>query len=242
MALDQRTRLSRDFFGQPTLVLARSLIGCRLVRSLQGIRLSGWIVETEAYLADGDPASHSAAGMKQKNRSMFLPAGHLYVYSIHTHHCLNVVSEPQGCGAAVLIRAIEPSEGTDQMTQLRGGCSPRDLTRGPGRLCQAMQVTRQLDGFDLSRGDQIWLESDPVHQAVLRSQAAERSQTKLLAHTTADDDPAWRIRCSGRIGIRQAADRPWRFFIDANRFVSGPASCHTRPPRDQLGRMPKPSN
>lgn len=171
---------------------------------------------------------------------MFLPAGHLYVYSIHTHHCLNVVSEPQGCGAAVLIRAVEPMEGTDQMTQLRGGCSPRDLTRGPGRLCRALHVTRQLDGFDLSLGDQIWLESDHIHRSLMRSQSAERSPTEIQPPTAAEAAP-WRIGCSGRIGIRQAADRPWRFFIDANRFVSGPASCHTRPPRHQL-RMPKPTD
>ncbi len=235
MADDNENLLRHDFFEQPTLTLARNLLGCRLVRCLNGVRLAGWIVETEAYLACGDPASHSAAGLKRKNRSMFLPAGHLYVYSIHTHHCLNVVSESEGEGAAVLVRAVEPCEGAHQMSLLRGTCSARDLTRGPGRLCQAMQVTRQLDGFDLTRGEQLWLEAGLGRAPSASSYVAHRPKLKAEPKRSLGAQ-TWRIGCSGRIGIRLAADRPWRFFIDGNRYVSGPANCHSRPPRDQLGR------
>jgi DNA-3-methyladenine glycosylase len=241
MATEHGNRLTSVFFQQPTLTLARNLLGCRLVRFLNGERLSGWIVETEAYLADGDPASHSAAGLRRKNRSMFLPAGHLYVYCIHTHHCLNVVSEPEGQGAAVLIRAVEPIEGASRMSLLRSECGPRELTRGPGRLCQALQVTRQLDGLDLTDGQQLWLEAGSWHASDARPRVAHRPRQQLAVESRpAAATAPWRIGCSGRIGIRQAADQPWRFFIDGNRYVSGRASCHSRPPRDQLGRLQPP--
>ena len=126
-------------------MVARELLGKVLLRKLRGQWLGGRIVETEAYLAAGDPASHSAAGKKRSNAAMFGPPGTLYVYPIHARFCMNAVTEKEGTGSAILIRAIEPIWGMERMHEHRGTDDPRRLTRGPAMLCQALQVDRALD-------------------------------------------------------------------------------------------------
>ncbi|HEY6563039.1 MAG TPA: DNA-3-methyladenine glycosylase [Pirellulaceae bacterium] len=194
--------LTEAFYQRSTVEVARALLGTLLVRELDQERLSGIIVEVEAYLSEGDAASHSFRGMGKKNRSMYLPAGRLYVYPIHAKVCLNVVTEPEGQGAAVLIRALQPHEGTERMLAQRHGSPLRDLTRGPARLCQALAVDRSLDGIDLTVGRGIWLEAAPPECLISPMRIAE----------------------SARIGIRLARDLPLRFFIPENRNVSR----HTR--------------
>jgi DNA-3-methyladenine glycosylase len=194
-------RLDRDFYSQPTLKLAKSLLGKQLVHDTDAGRISGWIVEVEAYLWKNDPACHAARGMTNKNRSMFSRPGSLYVYCIHASWCMNVVSEIEGRGAAVLIRAIEPIEGIDHMLSARKVDHPVLLTNGPGKLCEAFGIQRQHDGIDLVDHDRMWIEA-PASQA------------------------SFRITRAPRIGIRHGTELFYRYFIDGNRFVSGPASCH----------------
>ncbi len=163
----------------------------------------GLIVEVEAYLADDDPASHSYRGPGRKNASMYKPAGTLYVYPIHAKYCLNVVTEPEGRGAAVLIRALEPCEGVDLMRINRSGAG--SLATGPARLCQALGVDRGFDGEDLIMSDRIWIEECPLP----------------------NPDSQVRIAASRRIGISQATELVLRWFVDGNRYVSGCARDHT---------------
>ena len=203
----------RWYSGTPELV-AQRLLGCRLVRILDGQRLSGIIVEVEAYLSKADPASHSVSGPKRKNASMFEPAGSLYVYSIHSRHCMNVVTGKTGTGSAILIRALEPLEGLQKMQQNRGLTCPgsqasripwqRSLTSGPGRLCEALQVDRNLDGIDLTRNESIWIEPPP--EMVTRRR--------------------WTPVTTPRIGIRLGQELPLRWIISGNHFVSGRAAEH----------------
>ncbi|MCA9727164.1 MAG: DNA-3-methyladenine glycosylase [Candidatus Eisenbacteria bacterium] len=187
-----------------TEAAARELLGCLLVREdVQGRRVAR-IVETEAYLRD-DPASHSYRGRSPRNASMFGPPGHAYVYRIHRVVCLNVVTAGDEIGEAVLIRAVEPMEGIDLMMSARarrtvGGGMPRgfQLTNGPGKLCQAFDVTLEEDGVDLLRpgnGRSLWLERG-------------RSRAGLA------------VSCSPRIGISKARELPLRFFLNGNPWVS----------------------
>lgn len=210
-------RLGSEFFAQSTRRLATQLLGTVLVRSMpDGSRLSGIVVETEAYLSRQDQASHSFRGLGKKNASMFQQPGTLYVYPIHTRHCLNVVTEREGAGAAVLIRAMEPLEGIDRMQTHRHIAAARSrpashvqlgksLTSGPGRLCQALDVDRRLDGVDLVSAPQIWLEEPP--------------------DTTSAG--SWHIRRTPRIGISIEKDLKLRYFVDGNCFVSGCARDHS---------------
>ncbi len=145
-------KLPRAFFDRDTALVARELLGRWIVRRVDSTCRVGRIVETEAYLGPHDLASHSSKGCTPRNRSMFGPPGHAYVYLIYgLHHCLNVVTQPEGHGAAVLLRALEP------VLDLPGN------TRGPGLLCRALSVDRSLDGADLL-GDTLFL-SEPGTQA-----------------------------------------------------------------------------
>jgi DNA-3-methyladenine glycosylase len=180
--------------------LARFLIGKRLLRRLAEGIAGGRIVETEAY-AIGDPAGHAYRGMTPRNRALFLERGHAYVYLAYgVSFMLNVSSEAAGIGAGVLIRAIEPIDGLAIMKQNRGTERLRDLGRGPGRLCQALQIDRRLDGIDLCRTGPLWL--------------------------AADGQPPGEIGLSKRIGITRAADLLLRFYVRGNRFVSGPQALN----------------
>ncbi len=191
-------RLRRDFFSQHTTVdLARALIGKKLVTSDRGARTSGMIVEVEAYLGHGDSACHAARGMTPRNRVMFTAAGHCYVYVIYgIHYCVNIVSEVEGIGSGVLLRAIEPIEGIAAMERRRASRIKRDLARGPGRLCQAMGINKSHLGQHVSDSCQIWLEP--------------------YRDVSADE-----IASSERIGVSSGIKLPLRFFLRGNLYVSG---------------------
>ncbi|MFN2448879.1 MAG: DNA-3-methyladenine glycosylase [Candidatus Baltobacteraceae bacterium] len=190
-------RLERRELPQETVALARALIGCLLVRDSAEGRAAGRIVETEAYVP-GDRASHAYAGAGKRNASMFLRPFHAYVYKIYgTSLCVNVTSENVGEGAAVLLRALEPLEGIELMQARRATARLRDLTRGPGRLCQALAIGLEEDGLDLLAASALWLAAPP--------QARRR-----------------RLGRSARIGITKAAARRLRFYERGNPYISGP--------------------
>lgn len=198
-----------EFYARPPDIVAEALLGKLLVREVEGELISGVIVETEAYLATDDPASHSFRGKKNKNRSMFAAPGTLYVYPIHAKYCMNAVTEAQGRGSAVLIRAIEPWFGLDRMAENRSTSELLKLCRGPGMLCQALGVDRRHDGLDLTLGNSVWIE-------------------ELSA------SPREVFPCKGapRIGIRVGTEFLLRFFLDGNVFVSGRKGEHSiRPTR-----------
>src|SRR4030095_14166817 len=149
--------LSRSFYSRSTLTVARELIGARLIRILDGRKLVGLITETEAYISQKDLACHAKAGLTPRTAVMFGEPGHAYVYFTYGNHwMLNVVTERAGFPAAVLIRAIQPLEGLEVMLERRNG---RD-TFGPGKLCQAMGITKRENGVDLTkRSGGLWIEA-----------------------------------------------------------------------------------
>lgn len=188
--------LAPDELKRPADEVARSLLGLRLVSTVDGEPTSGIIVETEAYTGPDDPASHAARriGRTSRNESMFGPAGRAYVYrSYGIHWCLNVVTADEGHPSAVLLRALEPREGRTVMVRRRD--RPTDLCSGPGRLTQALGVTGTLDGHDLVR--------EPLRLA---------SGWRI---------PEDRIGVSGRIGISRATEAPLRFYVRSHSSVSG---------------------
>ena len=164
-------------------------------RAGDGRLLTARIVEAEAYQED-DPASHSFRGRTNRTEVMFGPPGHAYVYFTYgMHHCMNVVTGSTGEGSAVLLRAAEPLEGLEEMARRRGTNDPRALCSGPGRLCQALGIDRAENGLDLVRGRQLWLlEGVPVTQS--------------------------KISVGSRVGITSGTERPWRFSVQGDRFVS----------------------
>ncbi len=192
-------RLGRARLPAGTFDLARALIGAILVRRLDdGTIVAGRIVETEAYGLD-DPSSHAFRGPTRRNRSMFLRHAHVYVYLIYgTSYCLNIATEGEGLGAAILVRAVEPLTGLDRMRSLRGRAGVRDyeLARGPGNLCRAFGIGPDLDGADLDVDERIWI-----------------APGEPLATGT-----------SVRIGLTKAADFPHRYYARGSRSVSGPRS------------------
>lgn len=150
--------LRKDFYHRDTSQIAKDLLGKKLVRRQKGRTLSGMIVETEAYLSRSDSASHAFKGQTPRNRVMFGPAGRAYVYFVYgMHYMFNIVTEDKGSPGAVLIRAVEPLEGLNQMKALRKKTG-RDLTNGPAKLCQAMAIDKSLNGWDLTCGKTLWLE------------------------------------------------------------------------------------
>ncbi len=194
--LSRLRRLRRAELPVDTVELARYLIGKVVVHDTDDGRLSGRIVETEAYPA-GDSAGHAFRGETRRNASLFLGHGHAYVYFTYgSSFMLNVTSEAAGVGAGVLLRALEPLEGIDRMQRSRGGAVLLDLARGPGRLAQAMQIDFKQDGLDLCAAGPLWL-------------AASRQKRGA-------------IRESVRIGLTRNADRKLRFYERGNRYVSGP--------------------
>jgi DNA-3-methyladenine glycosylase len=189
-------RLTAGDLPGDTLALARALIGKVLVRERGGELLAGRIVETEAYVPS-DPASHAFRGMTRRNRAMFGPPFHAYVYFIYgANWCLNVTSEASGVGAAVLVRACQPLLGLAAMRALRGrpDLPDHELVRGPGNLCRAFAIGPEFDGADLAADPLLWI---------------------------ADDEVAAPVGVSPRIGISKAAAEPMRFYMRANPSVSG---------------------
>lgn len=194
--------LPRGFYRRPTVDVARDLLGTFLVhRSREGTTV-GRIVETEAYLGDRDPASHAFRGETARNRSMFGPPGHAYVYFVYgVHWCLNVVTAPRGVGEAVLLRALEPVAGLDRMRERRGVDAERALCSGPGKLVQAMGVGREHDGVDLVRG-------------VLTIRAPGAAPRP--------EPGAWKeeVVVASRVGITKAVELPLRYYLAGNPHVS----------------------
>jgi DNA-3-methyladenine glycosylase len=184
----EAARLNRAFFARTVHEVAPDLIGVTLL--VDGV--GGTIVEVEAYDQE-DPASHGFRGQTERNISMFGPPGHAYVYrSYGMHWCLNLVCEEEGSAAAVLLRALEPTRGLDRMRERRRTDAPGLLCAGPGRLCQALGVTREHDRLPLDR------EPFELHA---RPNAVE-------------------IAAVPRIGITRAAERPWRYVLVGSRYLS----------------------
>jgi DNA-3-methyladenine glycosylase len=189
-------RLRRAELPTRTIELARFLIGKIVVHTVPAGRLSGRIVETEAY-PPGDPAGHHFRGPTPRIKSMYLAQGHAYVFfNYGAHFMLNVVSEPSGVAAAILIRALEPLEGIEIMQRHRRTTRLLDLTRGPGRLAAALQIDRGHDGLDLCADGSLWLGVSNL--------------------------PCGVIGKSVRIGITRAANKLLRFYERGNPYVSGP--------------------
>lgn len=203
------------FYARPTLEVARALLGKMLARRTDAGVAAGVIVEVEAYIAAVDAAAHGYGGPTPRTRSMFGPPGRAYVYrSYGMHFCLNVVTEPAGQAAAILIRALAPSRGLELMRERRGpAISDRDLCRGPGRLCQALAITLGEDDADLCGPDplNLWIAETPGVES---------------------DRGGPSIASSPRIGISKAVDLPWRFYIPGSRYVSG------RPARERADAPP----
>jgi DNA-3-methyladenine glycosylase len=199
--------LPRTFYARDVVAVGRDLLGKQVIRVTAEGLVAGRIVEVEAYLAADDSANHAARGLNRRNASMFGPPGHAYVYAIHSRWCLNAVTEPEGVPSAVLIRAVEPLAGLELMQQRRHGPPARDLARGPARLCEAFGIDRRLDGWDLTRGEQLWISAaagEPID-------AAE-------------------IGTSKRVGVTSAHDLPLRFFVRGSPYVSKPG-VRSRPPQ-----------
>ena len=195
------TPLPRSFYAPSAALVAPLLLGHLLVRQTPGGPCGGIIVETEAYLAD-DPACHGFKGETPRNRAMFGPPGHAYVYFIYGNHwCANAVCRPQGCAEAVLIRAIEPTLGEAAMRARRSVTNIHQLTNGPAKLCEALDIDRALDGLDLcDTQSPLFIAGHPDHAGLLRERGP-------LATTT-------------RIGLSKAADRPLRFCLAGSPWVS----------------------
>ena len=209
-------RLTREFFNRPTLVVACELLGKYLIHQLKNVRLAGKIVETEAYIGVTDKASHASWRRRETCAPMWGRPGFAYVYLTYgLHHLLNIVTEEDGVPAAVLIRAVEPVEGVEEMIKKRfpRGSNPLrgldpiasrrkyliSLTSGPAKMTQALNIDKKHNGIDLCREGGLWLED--------RGVVVKRSE----------------IGISPRIGVAYAgedAKKPWRFFLKNNPFVS----------------------
>ncbi len=199
-------RLPREFYTRPSvLTVARDLLGRALVvPARDGRRVSGVIVETEAYRGPEDRASHAWGGRRtRRTETMYAIGGTAYVYFVYgMYHQFNVVTNVADVPHAVLVRALEPVEGIELMRRRRPGRPDRGLTSGPGKLCVALGIDRGLDGADLL-GDRVWIEAGP----------------RGVARTAVATGP--------RVGIDYAeewVDRPWRFWIRGNPFVSRDAA------------------
>ncbi len=191
------SRLNSGSLPVETKALAQALLGCILVRDSDEGTAAGRIVETEAYLPN-DPACHAFTGKSSRNATLFGPPHLAYVYQIYgTSFCFNLSSEPEGEGAGVLVRALEPVEGVGLMQRRREAKRTLDLCRGPGRLCRALAIDRSFDGADLfSEG---------------------------LLRLVRDDHPPARVGRSRRIGISRAVDHRLRFYLAGSPYLSGAA-------------------
>ncbi|AGL01170.1 DNA-3-methyladenine glycosylase [Desulfoscipio gibsoniae] len=190
--LNLNSTIPRDFYDRDTVTVARELLGCILVHRTPEGTTAGKIVETEAYL-QGDPACHAARRMTPRNSVMFGPPGYAYVYFTYgMHYCFNVVSASEGVGEAVLVRALEPLVGIPLMQGRRGRQNTRELCSGPAKLTQAMGIAREHNRRDLTMGDLYICPGDA-------------------------DAP---IVTTTRIGIKEGAELPLRFYLQNNGYVS----------------------
>jgi DNA-3-methyladenine glycosylase len=182
--------LDRKFYRRDTLQVARTLLGKKLVRQIKGLELAGMIVETEAYCGEADSACHAHRGKTPRNTVMFGEPGHAYVYFTYgMHYMLNLVTEAKGRPCAVLVRAILPLSGIEEM-EVRRRKKGAELTNGPAKLCQALSIDKSLNGWDLTRSKELWVED----------------YKKIKAES---------IITTPRIGIdyaeKEHRDAPWRF-------------------------------
>ncbi|MFZ5624860.1 MAG: DNA-3-methyladenine glycosylase, partial [Gemmatimonadota bacterium] len=200
-------RHGRRPYDRPVELVARELVGAVVVSRVGGVLTAGRIVETEAYLGRDDPASHAFGGRRNAhNASLYGPPGTWYVYrSYGMHWCANLVCGPHGLGAAVLLRALEPLEGLDVMRERRGVADARLLCAGPGRLCQALGITRDLDGV-LDGAGPVTIEYP-----------ARRTRAGIVV--------------TPRIGITKAADWPLRFVLEDSKWASRPGRSDATPSR-----------
>jgi DNA-3-methyladenine glycosylase len=193
--MSMKSKLGRDFYLQPTLVVAKALIGKEFILSRDGRSLSGRIVETEAYIGENDPACHARFGLTKRNAIMYGVGGFTYVYFVYgMHNMLNFVTEMADSPAAVLIRALEPLEGVSTMKALRKCEDTLQLTNGPGKLCQAFGITVKDTGIDLT-GD--------------------------VAYVIDNGYRPHKIAQTSRVGIKDGHEKLWRFTEAENKFVSG---------------------
>lgn len=189
--------LDREFYARPTLTVAEELLGKCLVRQVDGATLVGRIVEVEAYIGEDDPACHARFGRTDRNSVMYGRGGFSYIYFIYgMYNMFNIVTEREGFPAAVLVRAVEPLEGIDAMQRLRGISEVENLSNGPGKLCRAFGLDTSHSGVDL---------------------------TEKAIYVSGCEGADHRVAVSSRIGIKQGTERKWRFYIEGNPFVSGPA-------------------
>lgn len=196
LSLEKGAVLPRDFYCRDTVQVARELLGQVLVYNSPRGMAGGIIVETEAYL-QGDPACHASRGQTPRNRVMFGPAGHAYIYFIYgMHYCFNIVTAAEGVGEAVLIRALEPLCGIELMQERRGRSDLRQLCRGPACLVQALGLDRSHNGA-------------PVYKPPLLVYRGLAVTAENIVVTT-------------RIGIKEGADLPLRFYLRGSRYVSRP--------------------
>jgi len=186
--------LKRPFFSRDVVFVAKDLLGKYLVRKIQNHELIGKIVEVEAYKGKDDPASHAYKGKTQRNRVLFVGPGLAYIYLIYgKYFCFNVTTNDKG---VVLIRALEPIKGIENMKKRRFVKHLEKLTNGPGKLTQAMNITKEFYGIDLTKGKDLFI-IDPQNM---------REKINIVS--------------SLRIGIRVAVEKPWRFYIKDNNYVS----------------------
>ena len=201
MGTNELQPLPRSFYMPDADRVAKKLLGHFLIRNTPEGPAGGAIVEVEAYLGN-DPACHSFRGETKRNKSMFGPSGFSYVYLIYgMHYCFNAVCAPPGKAEAVLIRAIEVQFGEDWMRQQRQVDTTRQLSNGPARLCQALNILRKHDGLDIcDAASPVYIAKNPNRTAFFRKQGP-------LVTTT-------------RIGISKAAEHHLRFYLDNSSFVS----------------------
>jgi len=192
-------KLPRSFYLQPTVTVAKELLGKYIIRKIGKQTLAAKIVEVEAYLGENDPASHAYRGKTKRNDVMFWKGGHLYVYFTYgMHFCCNIVTEEEKKGRAVLIRAVEPIDGIKAMMKNREMETTDNkifnLSNGPAKFCQALNIKREQNGTDLL-GKDIYI-----------TQGENVSNSKIISAT--------------RIGINNGTEKKWRFYIKGNPFVS----------------------
>jgi DNA-3-methyladenine glycosylase len=199
------------FFTRPAELVARDLLGMVVVSTAAGELTTARIVETEAYLGHDDPASHGYLHRRNaRNQALFGPPGSWYVYlSYGMHWCANLVCQRAGLASAVLLRALEPIDGPDVMRKRRGLVADRELCSGPGKLCQALGITRDLDGQMMARSEVL------VHRP-------RSNEERVIAVTP-------------RIGITKAADWPLRFIVAGSPWLSRPATGNDKGPAKSPG-------
>jgi len=180
--------LAREFYLHDTVTVAKNILGKKIIREIGNQTISGIITETEAYRHIDDPASHAFRKITNRNKVMFGKVGVAYVYFIYgMHYCFNIVARnPRIAAGAVLIRAIKPEKGIDRMLINRNNVNLKNLTNGPAKLAQALQITKELYGLDLTKKSKLYI-SDGI------------KPKKIIA--------------SPRIGIRKAKDKLWNFKI-----------------------------